>query len=84
MRKSMLGRNVSAPSIANTMPIAATGPSERLEPRSLSSRHMRPAMTVPPEASTGSITPLRAARVASAFEARRFSSSAYRAVYSSE
>ncbi len=76
MRNSMLGSSVSAASMAKTMPIAATGPSERLDPRSLNSRHIRPAMTVPPEASTGSITPLRAARVASAFEARRFSSSA--------
>ena len=79
-----LGSRVSEASIAKATPMAATGPKERLEPRSLNNRHNRPAITVPPEARIGSRTPRKAARVASVLDSWRRSSSRYRAVYSKE
>ena len=59
------GRNVSADSIENAMPIDAMGPRARLVARSDSRRHSRPAITVAPEARIGSNDPRHAAIAAS-------------------
>ena len=61
--------------MANTMPIAATGPRVLFDLRSLSSRHSRPAITVPPEARIGSSEPFHAAVMAEPLSALRRSSS---------
>ena len=58
------GSRVSADSIANAIPIAATGPSALFDFRSLSSRQRSPAITVPPEARIGSNEPFHAASTA--------------------
>ena len=50
--------------MAKMMPMEATGPRVELDFRSLNSRHSRPAMTVLPEASTGSTVARMALRVA--------------------
>ena len=61
---SRAGRKVSMTTSAAMMPVAPTGPVERLEFSSLRSRHMRPMTTVAALATMGSTTPRRAARIA--------------------
>ena len=78
------GRNVSAASIANAIPTAATGPSPRLEFSSESTRVITPRMTVPPEARIASTVPLSVARIASTWYSVRRSSSRKRATSSRE
>ena len=51
---SRAGSRVIAATKADAMPMAPTGPSERLEFRSESSRQSRPMMTVPALAAIGS------------------------------
>ena len=65
------------------MPAAPTGPSERFELSSLSSRHIRPMMTVAALAVMGSTVPRQAALIASVCRAWWCSSSRYRAIISS-
>ncbi len=64
------GRNVSMTTSAAAMPAAPTGPVERLELSSLSSRHMRPTLTVAALAMIGSATPRSAAFMASVCRAK--------------
>lgn len=78
------GSRVSAASIANTIPIEATGPRVLFDFRSLSSSVRRPAMTVPPEARIGSIDPLIAFTVAVHLSEFTRSSSRYLATISNE
>ena len=59
-RPSRAGSRVRAASMAKTMPMAVTGPSTLLDFRSLSTRQSNPAITVPPEAATGSTVPSQA------------------------
>ena len=63
---SRAGRKVNITNSAATIPAAPTGPSDRFEFSSLSSRHINPMMTVAPLATIGSTTPRSAARIASA------------------
>ena len=82
-RASSAGRNVSAESTENAMPIEAIGPSARLVARSDSSRQSRPAMTVPPDAMMGSNAPRQAWVVASHRRAPAPMASRNRATYKS-
>ncbi len=59
------GSSVSMAASAHTTPAAPTGPSPLLLLRSAASRHIRPAATVPDEASTAAPQPRRAATIAS-------------------
>lgn len=65
------------------MPMAATGPSPWLEARSLNNRHNTPRITVPAEATMGSIVARHAVRMAVNRSAVVCSSSRYRATSSS-
>ncbi len=79
---SSAGRKVSMTTRAPMIPAAPTGPSDRLELSSLSSRHSRPMMTVAALATIGSTTPRQAAFMASVCRAWWCSSSRYRATIS--
>ena len=76
--KRIAGSRVRAESIANTMPMEATGPSALFDFRSLSRRQRRPAMTVPPEATIGSQEPRSARKVAAHLSCSMRSASRYR------
>ena len=80
---SRAGRNVSADSTENAMPIDAIGPSARLVARSDSRRQRSPAITVPPAAMIGSNAPRHAVTVASHRLAPVAMASRKRATYSS-
>lgn len=67
--KRIDGNSVSAASIANTMPIEASGPRELFDFRSLNSRQSNPAITVLPDATIGSKEP-RMARMLAAHLSR--------------
>ncbi len=58
------GRNVIDARNDAAIPMAATGPSPRLELRSDNRRHSTPAITVPAEAATGSRVARHAALIA--------------------
>jgi hypothetical protein len=71
------GRKVSITSRAATMPVAATGPVERLEFNSLSNRHIRPIEVVAADAMIGGATLRQARRMASNCVGKLCSSSRY-------
>ncbi len=81
---SSAGSSVIVATNADAIPIAATGPSDRLEARSDSSRHSRPAITVPALAAIGSIAARIARFIARCGSAIQRSSSRYRATSSNE
>ncbi len=64
MSASTAGRKVMDASTDDTMPMVATGPSPLFDSRSLNSRQSRPRMTVPADATTGSIVARHAVRIA--------------------
>ena len=79
---SSAGRNVSITTSAPMMPMAATGPMDRFEFSSESSRQSRPMMTVAAVATIGSTVPRQARFMASKWLAWWCSSSRYRATSS--
>ena len=80
---SSAGSSVIAATNDDAMPIAPTGPSERLEFRSDSSRQSSPMITVPALAAMGSMQARQARPIAVAFDSTSVSSSRYRETSSS-
>mgnify|MGYP007009273570 CR=1 FL=1 len=72
---SKAGSRVSDASMAPAMPMAPTGPSPRVDPRSASSRQSRPRITVVPEATIGSTDARQATFIASQGDSKLWSSS---------